>query len=105
MRITPAHACTRSALARAGKSVLLIDASEVYGASWASHSGNTFPPLQHQRQQQDAAGSVQLGEDVGTLVRVPLPPPLPALQPSAVHIAEGVDLCHKHYIYDACPKV
>lgn len=39
-------ACTpRSALARAGKSVLLLDASEYYGGPWASLPGPAFSEL------------------------------------------------------------
>lgn len=63
--------CTCSALARAGKSVLLLDSTESYGASWATLSGSDFVhtlinrQLQRQQQQHSEQQQPQQQEPEG----------------------------------------
>lgn len=97
-------ACTYSALARAGKSLLLVEAAGHYGAGWASHSGQSFMEL---LQQQSSSASLLADSPAASSVdhkTIALKDSL-LYREAAVYAAPDHPFCSKEYIIDLCPKV
>jgi hypothetical protein len=118
-RARPPPPC--SALAKAGKTVLLIEAADLYGAGWASHSASSFPPLLHLRQQQGAAAAAPTpdpaaagqappppaadGADGDGFTRIPLRPAQSDITGVALYTSSQCQMDDKQLILDLCPKV
>jgi RAB protein geranylgeranyltransferase component A len=117
------HAC--SALARAGKSVLLLDSTESYGGSWASLSGpdyvhglinrqlehQLFLQQQQEQQQEQQQGAARPDEDGSSSAacRVMLRAVQPLEGASGVSLYTHPDveqaLENKQLLMDLAPKV
>jgi RAB protein geranylgeranyltransferase component A len=117
------HAC--SALARAGKSVLLLDSTESYGGSWASLSGPDYVHslinrhLEHQlslkqhkeqqEQQQGAASPDDADRSSSAACRIALRAvqPLEGVSGVALYTHPEVEaaLENKQLLMDLAPKV
>jgi RAB protein geranylgeranyltransferase component A len=115
----PLHA---SALSRAGRSVLLLDACDWYGAGWASLPGATFGemlltaaagPTSPDPQQQSAAAPAPPPAAAAPADPLPagarfvpltIPEPWAALSGAALHVAPGAEGFPRGCIVDLAPK-
>lgn len=103
-----------SALARAGKSVLLLDPSDFYGAAWASLPGPAFLDLlfskktqqQQQQQPEEHKAPSELLPDVCRLVPLSTPEPWAAFWGAKLYAAgEGAAAAFcRRCIVDLAPK-